>query len=148
MTTEVQKPRLRKLWLDDLRPAPDTWDLATSAETAIAMLKYRQYDIISLDHDLGHDILDVSKDAPTGLDVLRWIEEQVTLGFQPPEMIVHSMNPVGRANMLAAISTIHRIYADATAASMSKFHYELEQSQTHLDPEAAKILDDNLENLY
>jgi len=89
------------LWLDDLRPAPEGWDWTMSAEQAIALLKSRQYVLLSLDHDLGNDR------AGTGLDVLRWIEEEVVLhGFRPPEMRVHSMNPVGRQNMLAAIDAI------------------------------------------
>lgn len=89
------------LWLDDLRTAPENWDWATSAEQAIALLKSHQYAVISLDHDLGDDR------AGTGLDVLRWIEEEVALhGLRPPEMRVHSMNPVGRQNMLAAIAAI------------------------------------------
>jgi len=56
----------------------------------LPLLKSRQYVLLSLDHDLGNDR------AGTGLDVLRWIEEEVVLHeFRPPEMRVHSMNPVG-----------------------------------------------------
>ena len=46
----------------------------------------------------------------TGYDVVKWIEKQVyTNNYSPPEMIVHSANPVGCKNMLACIQNIKNL---------------------------------------
>ncbi len=94
-----------KLWLDDVRPAPEGWILVRTAHEAIAALQAGGVTHISLDHDLGDD------DAfGTGYDVACWIEEAVALrGFVPPEIAVHSANVVGRARMARAIESIERL---------------------------------------
>ena len=92
-----------KIYLDDTRPCPQGWELVMSAELAIDMLKQGTVDIISLDHDLGEN-------KKTGYDVAKWIEKEVaTKGFVPPKIKVHSQNPVGKANILAAIKNIERL---------------------------------------
>ena len=52
-----------KLWLDDVRPAPQGWTLARTAAEAIDLLKVAlnigdEIEEISLDHDLGADPAD------------------------------------------------------------------------------------------
>jgi hypothetical protein len=92
------------LWLDDLRPAPEGWVWVKTAKEVINQLACHEFEVVSLDHDLGDDEL-----LGTGLDVLHWIEEQVALhGFKPPELRVHSMKPVDRMNMFACIEAIGR----------------------------------------
>lgn len=49
-----------KLWLDDVRPAPEGWEWAKDAETAVAKLmiaveREEPIESVSLDHDLGAD---------------------------------------------------------------------------------------------
>jgi hypothetical protein len=74
----------RKLWVDDLRPAPEGWHwVKTSAET-ITALGERRWDVMSLDHDLGGE--DTSRRA------VLWLCEN---GNWPDEVRVHSANPVG-----------------------------------------------------
>jgi hypothetical protein len=94
-----------KVYLDDVRPAPDGWVLVMTAWEAIAALESGGVTHVSLDHDLGDD------DAfGTGHDVLVWIEEAVALrGFVPPEIAIHSANVVGRQRMLQAIESIRRL---------------------------------------
>jgi len=92
-----------RLWLDDRRPAPPGWTQVTKAEDIINFLSIFGDKIthISLDHDLGY--------YRTGYDVVCWIEEMVIeSGFIPPEIYVHSNNPVGRARMEAGIQSIKR----------------------------------------
>jgi len=91
-----------KIYLDDVRyDCSSGWVLVKTAGEAIAWLKTGVVEEISLDHDLG--------DTLTGLDVLNWIERKVFEdGFKPPKMYVHSMNPVGRKNMLVAIASIEK----------------------------------------
>jgi hypothetical protein len=92
-----------KLWLDDIRPAPEGWWAAKTAEQAIRMLDTGMVDEMSFDHDLGE-----SEDAHS---VVCWIEKAVAVSpFEPPSvMVVHSDNPVGAARLRAAIESIRRI---------------------------------------
>lgn len=90
-----------KVFLDDLRPAPDGWVRVFWPDEAIALLKTGKVTDISLDHDLGDD------QQGTGYDVLLSIEEAVaTDNFKVPRMIVHSANPAAKARMEAAVATI------------------------------------------
>lgn len=96
-----------RVWLDDVRDAPDGWIRAYTAHEAIALLESGRVAEISLDHDLGDD------DANgTGYTVACWIEEAVALrGFDPPTIKIHSANSVGRARMRRAIESIGRLRA-------------------------------------
>lgn len=90
-----------KIFLDDLRPAPDGWIRVFWPDEAIALLRTGEVTDISLDHDLGDD------QRGTGYDVLLWIEEAVaTVNFKAPRMIIHSANPAARERMDAAVAVI------------------------------------------
>lgn len=96
-----------RLWLDDVRPAPDGWTHVFTAPEAIAIFAQGVVEVASLDHDLG------PSDAGTGYDVLAWIEKAMACHawYGPlPTIHVHSANPVGRKNMNAAIEVIGRLY--------------------------------------
>lgn len=96
-----------KIWLDDERKEPEGWLRAKTAWEMISLLNIHSVEEISLDHDLGDD-----KNFGTGLDVLKWIEEAVhTSNFTAPKIKIHSMNPVGRKNMLDCLSAIERFSA-------------------------------------
>ncbi len=102
-----------KLWVDDERPAPDDrWYHAETSAEAIEFLETIDYlaamtedtEIfeVSLDHDLGYSDELPTKYAgkeDTGMKVLYWmIENEVW----PKMLTIHTMNPVGRDNMLRA----------------------------------------------
>lgn len=96
-----------RLWLDDVRPAPEGWKHVQTAPEAIAIFARGTVELASLDHDLG------PSDAGTGYDVLCWIEKSMAAKawYGPlPRLYVHSANPVGRANMLRAIESIAGLY--------------------------------------
>ena len=98
-----------KLWLDDVRPAPDGWQPVKTAEEAISHFARGTVVCASLDHDLG------PADAGTGYDVLCWIEKAMhgRAWYGPlPRLYVHSANPVGRARMLKAVKSIQKKYED------------------------------------
>lgn len=104
-----------KIWLDDLRPAPEGWLWVKDAESAVLALDEYGEDvaIISLDHDLG----DVERNT-TGYDVLLWIEERLS---QDPSMSLplihfHADNPISRARMWAATEKIYRMKFAANGA--------------------------------
>jgi hypothetical protein len=94
-----------RVWLDDVRPAPEGWTRATTAHEAIALLEAGGIVEISLDHDLGDEAT-----CGTGYDVACWVEERVaTEGFEPPAIRIHSANVVGRERMQRAIEVIERL---------------------------------------
>lgn len=92
-----------KLFLDDVRPAPEGWMLVTNVEDAkLVLMKYRVTHL-SLDHDLGENV-------QSGYDLVKWIEERYFVqDIRPPEMTIHSANPVGRQNMQRAINAMVRL---------------------------------------
>jgi hypothetical protein len=97
-----------RLFLDDIRPAPESWTLAKIAADAIAFLEAGDVTELSLDHDLGEPVEEVG----TGYQVAVWLEEQAHGGrwnVVPRTITIHSANPVGRANMQAAIDAIDRL---------------------------------------
>lgn len=90
-----------KVWLDDIRPAPEGWEHAKTSGEAIALLVHGNVTDISLDHDLGG--------GDTGYNVLSWLEFEVSMNIwrHPlPTFTIHSANPVGRKRMEAAIESI------------------------------------------
>jgi len=93
-----------KVFLDDLRPAPEGWNRVYWPDEAIALLETGDVEELSLDHDLGDDL------RGTGYDVLVWIEEAVALReFEPPRMSVHSANPTAALRVQEGIAAILRI---------------------------------------
>ena len=111
-----------KLWLDDVRPAPDGWLWAKSVNEAIALVQvfersyfcacdvaqyvkhhhelYREYlrrmrvDSIEV-ISLDHDLGDYASDGGDGIKLMDWLLERHSL--YPLEF--HSANPVGMENM-------------------------------------------------
>lgn len=75
---------MRRLWVDDLRPAPAGWVWVKTSAEAIAALEGGTWDELSLDHDLGGD--------DTTRPVVLWLAEH---GGWPERIMVHSANPVG-----------------------------------------------------
>ena len=85
-----------KLWLDDLRKPPEGYIQCRSVNEAKAKITECELsgaviDIINCDHDLG----DFASDGGDGIKLLDWLAERET--YYP--VALHTMNPVGRANM-------------------------------------------------
>jgi hypothetical protein len=92
-----------KLWIDDLREPPgEEWLWAKTSAVAVACLLIGPVSEISFDHDLGGD--------DTAMPVAKLIEQRSYDGIRPPKWRVHSANPVGRANLEAALRSADRIY--------------------------------------
>lgn len=97
----------KKLWLDDVRPAPEGWVWAKTAAEAISHLVFGNIAEVSLDHDLGPNT------SGTGYDVAAWIEREAYLGNMPRmELRIHSANPVGKMRMEMAIENANRYWAE------------------------------------
>lgn len=84
-----------KLWIDDLRPAPDGWLWVKSSAAAIQVLEERLDEItdISFDHDLGGD--------DTSRPVALWLAEREAF---PERVYIHSANIVGRDWLFSLIT--------------------------------------------
>ena len=95
-----------KIWLDDVRPFPPEYgnDCLTvksvmEAEQIIPLLISRDgidsIEFLDLDHDLG----DYACKGGDGIELVKWLIENEL--FIPIRL--HTMNPVGRANMQALV---------------------------------------------
>lgn len=90
-----------KLWIDDLRPAPDGYLWIKSVDDAINEILLTdilriddeevEIELISLDHDAG----DYASQGGDYIEVLKWLE---ATGRNYP-IRIHSMNIVGVENM-------------------------------------------------
>ena len=94
--------RVIKIWLDDVRPAPDkTWWAVKSVNQAKIVIRAAEgiegaTIQLSLDHDLGQ----WAKDGGDGIKLLDWMAE--TERFYPVEL--HTANVVGYENMSRLIN--------------------------------------------
>lgn len=92
----LSKPEHIKIWLDDVREAPEGYCRCHSVNEAIKKIiecekEYAVIDEINCDHDLG----DYASDGGDGIKLIDWLAERKT--HYPVKL--HTMNPVGRENM-------------------------------------------------
>lgn len=96
-----------RVWLDDVRPAPEGWVWVKTAEEAKRLIA-SSIDVtdVSLDNDLGR------AQAGQGAEVAEWYSDtlrrkgRLTVGGkvqEPPFFYVHSENTVARARMERAL---------------------------------------------
>lgn len=110
-------PAPRRLWLDDVRPAPRGYDWAKNYSQAVQMMSETLYDEVSLDHDLAdwqyaamrdshggeHDYTR-GRQERTGYHVALWMVEH---SYYPRLIAVHSLNPVGSKAMIQLLQSSH-----------------------------------------
>ena len=94
-----------KIWVDDVRPAPEGYVWCKSVNEAIIEIKHNEgskyigenddIKLIDIDHDAG----DYAFDGGDYIKILDWLE---ATGRNYP-IRIHSMNPVGVQNMRAII---------------------------------------------
>lgn len=100
-----------KLFLDDERNPQDVtwvalpdgpWVVVRSlAEFVGHITEHGVPDFIAFDHDLGPDHYRQDyNDGKTGMDCAKWLVVHcLGNGYKLPDFVVHSMNPIGRANI-------------------------------------------------
>ena len=96
-----------KLWLDDVRPMPNDYDVwIQDVNTAVYLIKSGHVDELSLDHDLGDGLV-------TGYDVAKLIEESA-YNYDVKRIICHchSANPVGKQQIEAAFKKADKFWKE------------------------------------
>ena len=112
-----------RLYLDDVRtPLAQDWIIARNYDEFVAAIKIHgleNFEVISLDHDLGEGamveyytnvknnyILDYNNiKERTGMDCCRYlVSESMNERIPLPQIYVHSANPIGSANMMGYIN--------------------------------------------
>ncbi len=115
------------LYLDDVRiPTEGNWEVVRNYDEFVAHIKLNgleNYEVISLDHDLGesamqeyytnvkpHYELDYKRiDEKTGMDCARFlVAESISKNIPLPQIYVHSANPIGTHNILGYINNYFR----------------------------------------
>jgi hypothetical protein len=118
-----------KLWLylDDVRiPTEGEWEVVRNYDEFTSHIKMNgleNYEVISLDHDLGEGAmveyytntkpnyeLDYNRiPEKTGMDCARFlVAESMNTKVPLPTIYVHSANPIGSANMMGYINNYFR----------------------------------------
>jgi hypothetical protein len=112
------------LYLDDIRkPLANHWEVVTNYDEFVSHIRLNgleNYELISLDHDLGEQatnefykntqpnyILNYDNiiNEKTGLDCAKWlVAESMTKKIPLPQIYVHSANPIGSANIMGYVN--------------------------------------------
>ena len=82
-----------KIWLDDIRPAPDGYVWCRSVNEVIGVISNTNDKIELIDCD--HDLSEYARDGGDGIKLLDWLAEHGLFY----KIYLHTMNPVGRENM-------------------------------------------------
>jgi hypothetical protein len=82
-----------KMFVDDVRePKSLEWVWVRTYDEAVKLLRGNPVSVLSLDHDLG--------EGKSGYDIAKWLIEH---RVWPQHIYCHSMNPVGRQNILSLL---------------------------------------------
>lgn len=118
---------MTKIYLDDVRtPYDNTWTVVRNYEEFISMITsigLENIEIISLDHDLDdsamkewlHGVVknyQINYDnitEKTGMDCAKWLVRQWMDGAPVVDVVVHSANAIGSANMMGYINNYRHI---------------------------------------
>ena len=101
-----------KIWLDDMREAPDeSWVHVRNEKEFFGLLgrvgENEEIEVISFDHDLGEG-------EPTGHDILKKLIlhciEDASFRLWPRSIESQSSNPPGRENILGLAASFKRRY--------------------------------------
>ena len=96
-----------KIWVDDIRTAPEGWHHARTVTEAIRVIGMFPEEIthISLDHDISYqvEVAGVSRPFPSPEDFSAVAYYIVMALMGPWKISVHSANPVGAKKILAIL---------------------------------------------
>lgn len=142
------------LYLDDVRkPTEGEWQIVRSYDEFISHIKMNgldNYEVISLDHDLGEGALieyytntkpnyelDYSRiPEKTGMDCARFlVAESMNTGIPLPTIYVHSSNPIGAANIMGYLNNFFKnskLHSECLKVNIQHtFTEELSEDERH-----------------
>jgi hypothetical protein len=123
-----------KLFVDDIRRAPDEWCLARTITEAIRILATNRVDEVSLDHDIAHLVngLEASySTCPENYSAVAWYIAAMCVDDRPKRIRIHSANPNGAKEMAAIL-----IDAGIKCVEISMFGTRPEDGVEACTPEA------------
>lgn len=118
---------MKKIYLDDVRtPIDKDWTIVRNFDEFVSTVMYIGLDnieLISLDHDLGdtamaewhrnvyHNYtLDYNNiTEKTGMDCAKWLVDQWLEGAPVVDVVVHSANAIGSANIMGYINNYRHV---------------------------------------
>ena len=95
-----------KLWLDDIREAPEGWEHVHTVQECIDYLSMgADIEAIDLDNDLG------DCDTRQGYEVMDYIENRLAMLCQmpPKEIYIHTGNPSAAQRMKVTLDRIRKM---------------------------------------
>lgn len=155
----------KRLYLDDVRtPIGDDWIVVRNYDEFVSTIKFNgleNFDVISLDHDLGEQsmieyytnvknnyILDYNNivDEKTGYDCCKFlVSESMSKNIPLPQIYIHSANPIGSANMMGYINNYFKNCKSPQTCIRVDIKHTIDESH-HLSPEARKAKWDRTKN--
>jgi hypothetical protein len=140
------------------------WIIARNYEEFVSIIKFNgleNFDVISLDHDLGEQSmveyytnvknnykLDYNNivDEKTGYDCCKFlVSESMSKKIPLPQMYVHSANPIGSANMMGYINNYFKNCKTPQTCIRVEIKHTIDESH-HLSPDARKAKWDRTKN--
>ena len=118
---------MEKIYLDDVRtPVDKGWTVVRDYDQFVSTIMYiglKNIELISLDHDLGdtamaewrrnvyHNYtLDYNNiTEKTGMDCTKWLVNQWMDGEPIVDIVIHSANAIGSANMMGYINNYRHV---------------------------------------
>ena len=118
---------MTKIYLDDVRtPVDKDWIIVRDYEQFVSKIQdigLENIEIISLDHDLGDTAMSEWRKnvyhnyslnydnilEKTGMDCTKWLVEQWLDGKPVVDVVVHSANAIGSANMMGYINNYRHV---------------------------------------
>jgi hypothetical protein len=155
----------KRLYLDDVRtPIGDDWIIVRNYDEFVSTIKFHgleNFDVISLDHDLGEQSmveyytnvknnykLDYNNivDEKTGYDCCKFlVSESMSKKIPLPQIYVHSANPIGSANMMGYINNYFKNSKSPQTCIRVEIKHTIDESHL-LPPEARKAKWDRTKN--
>jgi hypothetical protein len=151
------KTEKKRLYLDDVRtPIGTDWVIVRNYEHFVSTIRLyglENFDVISLDHDLGDESMieyytnvknnyvlnyDNIVGEKTGYDCCRFlVRESISKNIPLPQMYVHSANPIGSANMMGYINNYFKNCKTPQTCIRVEIKHTIDESH-HLSPDARK----------
>jgi len=146
------------LYLDDVRtPNSENWKVVRNYDEFVSHIMLNgleNYEVISLDHDLGEESMyeyytnvknnftlnyDNIVNEKTGMDCAKYlVAKSMEKGIPLPQIYIHSANPIGSANMMGYVNNYLMNCGLSQTCIRVKIEHTIDESHM-LSPELRKV---------